>query len=179
MKVLIIEDEPLAAEKLKRQLLALRQRITVAGWVSSVGAAVDWLGQHSVDLIVMDIQLEDGISFQLFEQMEIEVPIIFTTAYDEFAIKAFQVNSLDYLLKPFTTSDLQRAMDKYERWAGGSASLQVAYANLHQAMDKTGGFRERFLVTVGEQLYSLELAEVAYFFAEAKYVFLVRPDGRQ
>ena len=181
IRALIVEDEALAADKLQRQLLGLHQRIEVAAWVQSVQGAVDFLRQQAVDLIFLDIQLEDGNSFALFEQVSVDTPVVFTTAYDEFALQAFSVNSVDYLLKPFSQSDLQRAVDKFEKWQAQAQPTLPDYQAMVQLFRQQmqPPHRERFMVSVGEHLRSIPATEAAYFFAEQKYVFLVRPDGTQ
>jgi two-component system, LytTR family, response regulator LytT len=181
MKVLIVEDEALAAEKLRRQLRELRPTLEVLASVPSARQAEALLRQQAVDLIFLDIQLEDGLSFQLFERLEVDTPIIFTTAYDEFALRAFEVNSLDYLLKPFARGDLEKALRKYERWRSQAAQPSFDYAALAQAFrqEQAPTYRQRFLVSVGEHFHTVPTEEVAYFFAAQKYVFLVRPDGQQ
>ncbi len=112
MKVLIIEDETSAANTLRRVLAAYDDSIEIIAITKSISRSVEWLRQHKqeIDLLFMDIQLSDGLSFKIFEQIEIDKPIIFTTAFDEYAIQAFRVNSIDYLLNPINLNDLQRAM---------------------------------------------------------------------
>ena len=180
IKALIVEDESLAAQKLMRQLADITPPVEVVRWVPSAGEAVAFLRQQAVDLIFLDIQLQDGLSFQVFEQVDLATPVIFTTAYDEYAIQAFRVNSIDYLLKPFTLADVQQAVDKYRRLQQAQASLPdyQALARL-LAQQAPPAWRERFMVTVGEQIRSIPVAEVAYLFAAQKYVFLVRHDGGQ
>lgn len=117
MKVLIIEDEIPAAEKLERYLMRYDPDTEVVDKLNAVKSAVHWLKihQHEIDLILLDIQLIDGKSFSIFDQVEVTVPIIFTTAFDDYAIKAFDVNSIAYLLKPITFDDLTTALDKYRK----------------------------------------------------------------
>ncbi|RMG57581.1 MAG: DNA-binding response regulator [Bacteroidetes bacterium] len=180
IKVLIVEDESLAAQKLMRQLGDIIPPIEVAGWVPSVREATAFLQQQAVDLIFLDIQLQDGLSFQLFEKIDLATPVIFTTAYDEYAIQAFRVNSIDYLLKPFTLVDVQQAVDKFQRFHQ-TAAPRPDYQALARllAQQAPPAWRERFMVTVGERIQSVPVAETAYLFAAQKYVFLVRKDGSQ
>ncbi|HNW51479.1 MAG TPA: response regulator, partial [Prolixibacteraceae bacterium] len=115
-KVLIVEDERLAAEKLERMVARLRPEWTVLGPIETVEHAVKWLSANPApDLILLDIQLADGISFEIFDQEGVPSPVIFTTAYDEYAIRAFKVNSIDYLLKPIDPDALDTALRKFER----------------------------------------------------------------
>ena len=115
MNILIIEDEPLAGNRLKRLLNNIDNSITVLDILSSISNSVRWFQEHaSPDLLLVDIQLEDGSSFEIFKEVPITIPTIFTTAYDEFAIEAFRVNSIDYLLKPIKEIELKRALDKFK-----------------------------------------------------------------
>ena len=120
MKVLIVEDEIHARENLKKLLLKLQPDIEIMAEFDSVSSTVSWLSNNQVDLIFLDIHLADDLSFSIFEQIEVATPIIFTTAYDQYALKAFQVNSIDYLLKPIDKDDLERALGKYGKLQGGS-----------------------------------------------------------
>ena len=116
MNVLIIEDEPFAQQELIRLLNSIDPTVNVKKCIDSVEESVAWLQKdEDLDLIFMDIQLSDGISFEIFNRTEVKPPVIFTTAYDEYAIKAFKVNSIDYLLKPIEEEDLSRAMDKFRK----------------------------------------------------------------
>lgn len=115
VKYLLVEDERFAYEELKRMMQRLRPSWQLAGWAESVEQAVLLLRQGSLDLMIVDIRLSDGLSFEIFEQCPVDLPVIFTTAYDEYAIKAFKVNSIDYLLKPIEESDLEAALCKFER----------------------------------------------------------------
>src|SRR4030042_532884 len=115
MKVLIIEDEQPAAQKLARLLKEIDENIGIAGILASVEESTNWLsGNPHPDIIFMDVQLEDGICFEIFENIDIKTPVIFTTAYDKYALKAFAVNSVDYLLKPIEAEVLKKAIHKYE-----------------------------------------------------------------
>lgn len=113
VKYLLVEDERFAYEELKRMMQRLRPSWQLAGWAESVEQAVLLLRQGSLDLMIVDIRLSDGLSFEIFEQCPVDLPVIFTTAYDEYAIKAFKVNSIDYLLKPIEESDLEAALCKF------------------------------------------------------------------
>jgi DNA-binding LytR/AlgR family response regulator len=126
-QILIIEDEKPAQLHLDRLLLMIDPDIKVLGKLTSISKAVDWFRYNKADLVFMDIQLEDGVSFKIFEMVEVKVPVIFTTAYDEFAIKAFKVNSIDYLLKPLDEDDVRAAMDKFH-----SLKDQINLTNLNQ-----------------------------------------------
>ena len=148
VKYLLVEDERFAYEELKRMMQRLRPSWQLAGWAESVEQAVLLLRQGSLDLMIVDIRLSDGLSFEIFEQCPVDLPVIFTTAYDEYAIKAFKVNSIDYLLKPIEESDLEAALCKFER----NSALRSAAPEYRQlelgylAANK----KNRFLVQVGD-----------------------------
>lgn len=175
-KVLIIEDELPAREHLARLLKAIQPNLEILDQLDSVQAAIAWLGQYRADLIFLDIHLSDGNSFTIFEKMVIHTPIIFTTAYDEYAIKAFKVNSIDYLLKPIDEDDLRQSLDKFQ-----TLTTELPRTNL-EALIKTLAhppktYQERFMVHRGERLLSVLTDQIAYFEGEDRYVYLVKKDG--
>jgi two-component system response regulator LytT len=170
MNVLIIEDEKLAAEKLESMLLETDPAIRVLAKLGSIKEAVKWLFQHSADLIFLDIQLSDGISFSIFDQVAVSTPIIFTTAYDQYAIKAFQLNSISYLLKPIRQSDLAESLQKFRNLK--SAFTIDFDALLAQIQGKQTEFKKRFLIQVGEKIRKVEVTEIAYFYVLDKGVYL-------
>ncbi len=177
MKVLIIEDEAPAARRLQSLLAEYDPSIQISAVIDSIEDAVTWLNNYPhPELIFMDIMLADGQSFEIFEHVEITVPIIFTTAYDEFAIKAFKVNSIDYLLKPIEPQLLAMALKKYN-------STQRSTVNLNEIMESllVGGiksqksrpdFKNRFLIKSGDKFIPIEISQVAYFSFEDKLTFL-------
>ena len=114
MNVIIVEDEQLTANNLEQQLLAIDPKIIVLAKLESIRATVKWFSQNTCDLLFLDIHLSDGNSFGIFEQIEVKTPVIFTTAYDQYAIKAFKHNSIDYLLKPINQKELQQSLHKFE-----------------------------------------------------------------
>ena len=178
MKVLIVEDESIAADKLERQLLQLDPSISVENKIESVTSTVKWLAENQVDLIFLDIHLSDGLSFGIFDEIDVDVPVIFTTAYDQYAIQAFKVNSVDYLLKPINKYDLERSLDKFKNYHFNEPV--VDYKEILQAMHSdTNQYQKRFMVMVGERIMSIRIDDVAYFFAEGKYVFIVDKEGER
>jgi len=182
MKVIIIEDEPLAANKLERQLIDLEPHIEILGKLESIKQAVEWLKRNHADLIFLDVHLSDGVSFKIFEKVHVNTPIIFTTAYDQYAIDAFKLNSLDYLLKPVKKSDLERALSKYKSMTNTSLEEPpIDFQALLEAMkSQQKDFKERFMVYTGkDQIKSIGIEEVAYFYAEGKYAYLIDKTGRQ
>ena len=179
MKVLIIEDEKLAAEKLIRQLAKLNEGLEVLQVIESVKSAIDWLSNHSADLIFCDIHLSDGLSFNIFDKVKVNTPIIFTTAYDQYAIQAFRVNSIDYLLKPIAKSDLEGALEKFDELKT-ELNSGIDFQAVVQAMKgKVEEYQKRFMVYFGDKIRTVDVSEVAYFYAEGKYVFLVPKEGQE
>ncbi|MGB8190513.1 MAG: LytTR family DNA-binding domain-containing protein [Chitinophagaceae bacterium] len=170
MKIIIIEDEKPAAEKLQKALLKCDASFDVQAILTSVRSAVDWLQQHaSPELIFMDIELTDGLSFKIFEQATINCPIIFTTAYDEYWQEAFEYNSIDYLLKPIRQDKLEAALKKYEKLKQHFAFNYQQLANYQQPGER----KKRFLVKRGTDYISIKTEEIAYFYAAQKLVCLV------
>jgi DNA-binding LytR/AlgR family response regulator len=176
MRVLIIEDEPLAAQALAALLTRLRPATRILALLGSVEEAVDWLRtQPAPDVLFCDIHLSDGNSFDIFRQVAVGAPVIFTTAYDTYAIQAFQVNSVDYLLKPLQAAEVERALQKYE--TRHPATLPAAVENVQRLVNTAP--RARFLVKIGPALKAVLVDEVAYFLAEEGVVFLVTHPGKR
>ena len=175
MNVLIIEDEHIAAEKLERLLLQIDEEIKICAKLESVSQTTKWLKENTVDLIFLDIHLSDGNSFRIFDEIEVKTPIIFTTAYDQYAIQAFKVNSIDYLLKPINKYDLIQSLEKYKQIHSlCETPTPVNYNDLLESIKVHHKlYQKRFMVVVGDQIKTIPCEDVAYFFAEGKYVFLV------
>jgi two-component system LytT family response regulator len=175
MKVLIIEDELLAAKRIRQMVEELDPSIQIAGTTDSISASVKWLQENAApDLILMDIELADGQSFEIFNQTEVKSTIIFTTAYDEYAIRAFKVNSIDYLLKPIDAGELKAAFDKYRQ---NQEAVKLPQLDLSEIMKALGekratGFKQRFLVKQGQKLIPVDTREIAYFYTEDKISFI-------
>ena len=146
LNVVIIEDEPHAARKLERRLREIESGIKLLAHLQTVDEAVNWLPQNSPDLIFLDIHLGDALSFEIFEKVSIDVPIIFTTAYDEYAIQAFKLNSVDYLLKPIKKDDLQQALDKFNKNRLSQQAIDVQkLLTVLQPSEKLE-FQKRFMI---------------------------------
>ncbi|WP_425237057.1 LytR/AlgR family response regulator transcription factor [Ulvibacterium sp.] len=179
MKVVIIEDEYLAAEKLERYLLKYNRDIEVLIKLSSLETAIPWIGEHqeTVDLFFMDVQLTDGLSFEIFSTISVEKPVIFTTAFDEFAIDAFKVNSIDYLLKPITFTDLSKALNKLKSLKE-QFSRHPEISPLVQQLGKKS-YKDRFLVRMGNHIHSIPTESIGYFYAEGRDVYLKRTNGKK
>jgi DNA-binding LytR/AlgR family response regulator len=176
MKVVIIEDEFFSAEKLSLQLQQIDPSIEVLAILPSVESGLKWFRNNpEPDLIFSDIQLEDKESFELFRQLPIEAPIIYTTAYSQYAIQAFKQNSVDYLLKPIDVDELRAALKKYE-----NQTYRLLKKGLRFSMDKPKeDFKERFLVKKGNSLTVVRTADIAYFKSEQKLSFLVTFDNHK
>ncbi|MBJ6108869.1 response regulator transcription factor [Hymenobacter sp. BT523] len=176
MNVVVIEDEPLAAQALAALLTRLRPAARILASLGSVEEAVEWLReQPAPDLLLCDIHLSDGNSFEIFRQVAVSAPVIFTTAYDAYAIQAFQVNSVDYLLKPLQAAEVERALQKYETLR--PAALPAAAENVQRLVRATP--RTRFLVKTAQALKAVPVDQVAYFLAEEGVVFLVTHPGKR
>ncbi len=170
MKAVIIEDEPLAAERLESLLKDVDPSLDVVARLDSVSSAVSWLRENRPDLIFLDIQLSDGLSFSIFESVRVESPIIFTTAYDQYAIRAFKVNSVDYLLKPIRKEELRGSLEKLK---GLRHSLRPDIDELVSVMrTRQVEYKKRFLIQFGERIRKVQTEEVAFFYALEKAVFL-------
>lgn len=178
-KVVIIEDEPLAAQKLQRQLHKIEPDYEVIAVLESVEQSIAWLSTNTVDLIFLDIHLSDGLSFGIFDQIEATSPIIFTTAYDQYAIQAFKVNSVDYLLKPVTASDLQQSISKFKQHFEAPLPSPDLSALKAALIGDAQQYQKRFMVYTGEKIRTIQVQEVAYFIAEARTVLLVTHDDKQ
>ncbi|HTJ50421.1 MAG TPA: LytTR family DNA-binding domain-containing protein [Cyclobacteriaceae bacterium] len=180
MKVLIIEDEPQAAQRLETVVKDLEPQCIVLDKIDSIKRSVQWFKENaSPDLIFMDIQLADGLSFEIFDKHNIEAPVIFTTAYNEYALKAFKVNSIDYILKPVDKDELSAALDKFKRLARTPVSQSQILESIGQAMQMlTKRFKERFMIKVGEHLRTIEVDSILYFYSQEKATFCFTNESR-
>jgi len=182
MKVLVIEDEALAAEKLVKTLGDVSVDAKVLGVVNSVDQSVEWLKSHDMpDLILSDIHLADGICFNIFSQVEISCPIIFTTAYEKYAIQAFEVNSIDYLLKPVQKERLAQALEKYSNLNQSHAVDKLAlYEEFKSILSQaTKEYKARFLCKIGNKIKSIPTSSIHYFFSKDKMTFIVDAKGQK
>ena len=176
MRVLIVEDETAAAENLQEMLLAIDPSIEVLGNTESVQQTVRWLQQNAKpDLIFMDIHLSDGSSFAIFQQMEVETPIIFTTAYDQYAIDAFKVNSIDYLLKPIKEQELRNALAKFSKQNRQDTDQ---YLQLLKQLAADKEYKSRLLIPHRDILLPIEVKDVACFYTTNKNTEVYLKDGK-
>ena len=182
MKVIIIEDEVLAAKKLIKLLDELREDFDLLAQLNSVAESQKWFETNNMpDLIFSDIQLGDGLSFEIFEEMDLHCPIIFITAYNEYAIKAFEVNSVDYLLKPIKKENLQNSLEKYrvkkEAWTGENKfDVNALLSALNEARNN---YKSRFLVKLGNKIHPVKAEEIAYLYSDQKLSMLVDKSGNK
>ena len=178
MKVLIVEDENLAVKRLQKLLNEMDEQIEVEAVTKSIAETVDWLNTHpQPDIILLDIELADGQSFEIFNQVEVKSVVIFTTSYNEYALKAFQVNSIDYLLKPIEKEDLNKALNKYKhlkeivnRQDKETINVELLLKDLHERMN-TKTYRRRFLVKNGNKFISVDANDIAGFYIDGRLVF--------
>jgi DNA-binding LytR/AlgR family response regulator len=180
MRVLIIEDEPQASQRMETLILELIPRAQILDSIDSVKKSVQWFKTNPApDLVLMDIQLADGTSFQIFEQCEVKCPVIFTTAYDEYALKAFKVNSIDYILKPVDKQELQAALQKLESLTNSKEGTRKLLDSIEEVVQKLNKkYKERFVIKVGEHLRTIEVKDILYFFSQEKATFCHTTDNR-
>jgi len=178
MKVVIIEDERLAAEKLADLLEKVEPGIEILQVLESVEESVNWFSQHSApDLVFMDIQLEDGISFEIFESVKIQAPVIFTTAFDQYAIRAFKVNSIDYLLKPIVKEELALAISKFNQLNQGDEELEAKVTKVMEQFSRK--YKTRFLIRIGMRFQSVPVSKICTFYVEERSTFLQTIEGKR
>ena len=183
MRALIIEDEKAAVRNLKAAIDELGRDIEVIGQLDSIAASIEWLReQPAPDLLFLDIHLADGSAFEIFEHVDITCPIIFTTAYDEYALRAFKVNSVDYLLKPIDADDLRQALDKLERLGGQKPTTQPDdnYRAILRALGGERNYKSHFLIPAkGDRLIPIETETILYFHIANGQVKAVDDTGRE
>jgi len=179
MKVLIIEDEQPAQDRLIQQLKLIDPSIEMAAKLDSIKSSVQWLENNPhPDLLFLDIQLADGLSFSIFDSVVTDKPIIFCTAYDEYAIQAFKHNSIDYLLKPIDQNELKAAVDKFKSLRGENTSIDLkALQEMLQAPKRA--YKQRFMVKLGDKIKSIKQEEIQYLYSEHKATFLKSADDRK
>ena len=180
-RILIVEDEYHAQKYLSNLLKNVIPNVQILDMLDSVEDTIDWFNTNAApDLIFMDIQLADGLSFNIFKKVEIEAPVIFTTAFDQYTLQAFKVNSLDYLLKPIDPEELEKALCQYDKY----------YQNKNKTVDNSiieqllgtltkKEYKERFLVKIGQQLTYLKVAEIAYFYSNEGLIFACQQNGKR
>jgi|TARA_B110000967_G_C18805633_1_gene520869 two-component system response regulator LytT len=180
MNVIIIEDEKPSARRLQRMLAEIN--IEALAMLHSVEESVNWFktNEHP-DLILLDIQLSDGLSFEIFEQVAVKSAIIFTTAYDEYALKAFKLNSIDYLLKPIDDEELENAIDKFKINKQSSSNVQLNIEQIQKLLVNPldRDFKERFTVKIGQHLKIIPIEDIECFYSENKGTYIFTSDKRE
>ena len=170
MKVVIVEDEKLAADRLEKLINEMAPEYTVVAKLGSIKESVKWFTANQADLIFLDIQLSDGLSFSIFEQTDVHTPVIFTTAYDQYSIKAFELNSIAYLLKPIRKEDLAGSLQKYKTV---KSAFQIDFDNLlSEIKGIKPEYKKRFVIQIGNKIKMINTSEIAWFSATGKNVFL-------
>jgi two-component system LytT family response regulator len=184
MKILIVEDEDLAAERLSQLIREIEPDVEISGPLDTVTTTVAHLNTNPVyDLIFLDIQLADGKSFSIFEECQVDTPVIFTTAYDEYALQAFELNSIDYLLKPVKREKLKLSIEKFRKlkeYYGTENPNDQLYEMIRELRSPwLSAYKDRFLISKGDSMIPVKVAEIACFYAEDKEVFLLTHDNKR
>lgn len=182
MKVVVIEDEKPAMEKICRLINKYDQNIEIIAKLNDLESSIDWFKQNKdlPDLVFSDIQLQEGTSFDIFKEVNIDLPIIFTTAFDQYAIKAFELNSIDYLLKPIKFENLSDSIDKYQKRLSNSSNENLSIKALNEIVSNfKKPNKTRFMVKIRDRYKTFQASEIACFFAEGRTVYLVNQDNRQ
>jgi len=173
MRILIIEDETPAADRLKKMILDLEPNGEIINNLVSIASSVTWLKENPApDLIFMDIHLSDGDSFQIFNELEVTSPVVFVTAYDQYALEAFKVNSIDYLLKPVKKEDLAGAIEKYKQRSGSNMQQMMDLLKQMNIVPSKKEIQKRIIIRYGDTIKMVEIMDVAYFYTEDKINFL-------
>ena len=184
MKIVIVEDEPFAQQELLRLIKKTGREFELLALIDSVEDSINWFSKNPhPDLVFLDIQLGDGVSFDIFSDIELKSAVIFTTAYDEFAIRAFELNSIDYLLKPVKIEALEAAINKFEKMKRNMSSENAGFneEQLQQVIKlmSSKNYKNRFLIRLGDQIKSIDINDIAYFKADDNVVFLLAKDGHK
>ena len=177
MRVAIVEDEELLAQELENNIQKIAPDTEVVARLTSVKDAVTFFAKNQVDLAFFDIHLQDGQSFSIMEKVKVSFPIIFTTAYDQYAVKAFRNHGIDYLLKPIDPHELQEAIQKFRKASVGAE--QSLAKKIEELLLDRREFKERFLFSTGKAIVPVSVEEIAYFMADGKYAWVVTLDGKR
>ena len=181
MKVIIIEDEEAASRRLTKILSEVDSTLEVIAVLESIERSVEWLRSHEhPQLIFADIQLADGPSFEIFSKVHVNVPVIFITAYDSYALQAFRFNGIDYLLKPIRKSDVEQSLEKFRQLRNAGTQPKIDYQEiLNMLTAKKTVFQKRIVVRIGQTIRTVEISDVAYFYTEEKISFACLNDGKR
>lgn len=180
MEILIIEDEQPAAKRLQKLISQHLPDVKIVGVLESVKSAISWFkGNPSPNLIFLDIQLADNLSFEIFKHVKIDAPVIFTTAYDQYTLQAFKLNSIDYLLKPIDEEELAQALDKYQRLFEPNSSINVQTINRIMQSFVKPQYKERFIVKAGQQMTYISVGNIGYFYAADGLAYAKMMDNKR
>jgi DNA-binding LytR/AlgR family response regulator len=176
-KVVIVEDEKITADNLAKLILKILPDARIMAILASVKQATSWLSMNHADLIFMDIELGDGQSFNIFDQVTVSSPVVFTTAYDQYAIKAFKKNGIDYLLKPIDESELKAAIDKFQNLVSKTPDIS-ALSELIASVQTVKTYKQRFMIQAGSRIRTIPVNEIAYFYFSGKDTFICTFENR-
>jgi len=181
MEVIIIEDEILLAEELQNELADIDPSIRVLKQLSNVADSIEWLSHNTCDLIFSDIELTDGLSFSIFKNLDINIPVVFTTAYNHYAIKAFETNSIGYLLKPIESFDLKKVLDKFRNHQLNKPLINqlMDQLNFIQPTASPSRYLNRLILTLGNIQKPVSVDEIVYFMADDRYLFAITQEGKK
>jgi two-component system, LytTR family, response regulator LytT len=180
MRILIIEDEEAAVKRLQKLLKEAEPGWTVIDSLVSVKSSVNWFNNNPLpNLVLMDVHLADGLSFEILKQVPIDCPVIFTTAYDQYALEAFKLNTIDYLLKPVKKEALQNAINKFKKHYTEAPHKIDIDKIIHSFQQAKQEFKKRFVVRYGDHIKTINTGEVAYFYTEARANFMVTKDAKR
>lgn len=177
MRVAIFEDEAFTADHLENMLKTVMPSIIILTKITTIRKGIEWLSVNTCDLIFLDVNLADGLSFKIFEQVKVNIPIVFTTAYDQYAVKAFELNSIDYLLKPISVENLRHSLDKYAQMVNSRKTIPNFEALLETLTNPLQQYRERFMVEVADKIRTIQVEDIAYFYAMQKNTFFTTKRG--
>jgi len=178
IRVLIIEDEETAAKRLQKMISEALPEAEIIDNLSSIAASIEWFkNNQQPDLAFFDIHLADGSSFEVFKKIAVSCPVIFTTAYDQYALEAFKVNSIDYLLKPIKKDELERAINKFRNLHFKSAPVNIE--NLLASIHQKATYKERFVIKYGDHMKTIQTADIAYICSENRISFAVLKEGKR
>lgn len=180
MNLLILEDETLASDRIVKILKEIDSELNIVGIIKSIEEGKRWFSENDhPDLIISDIRLLDGLSFELFKILQIETPVIFTTAYDQYAIKAFEVNSIDYLLKPIQKEKLAEAIDKHKDRVANN-KFPADFEGLYELIqNQKKSYKSRFLIKIGQKIVAVPIEKIAYFYSQNKLTYIITKDGKK
>jgi two-component system, LytTR family, response regulator LytT len=178
MRVLIIEDEESAAKRLQKMITEALPQAEIVGSLSSIASSIEWFNNNKQpDLAFLDIHLADGRSFEIFKKAQVNCPVVFTTAFDQYALEAFKVNSIDYLLKPIKKEELERAIAKFRNLHFKSSPINIE--NLLASINQKATYKERFVIKYGDHMKTIQTADIAYICSENRISFAVLKEGKR